>query len=289
MKEESRIVEETRQKIASGELTYDQMKEKLIEAINKEYEKEGEPDVELINACEELLAELATDGQPLPVSYQEKYGEVIKQNIQVSHHSRNRGGFAKCLAVSLVVLVLLLGGGQVFLHREWFEHGSTIDEQQYTIQGFVVDPNLIAKCIAEEKDSSAMYFSEDYNEIRSYLGFDLPQTVFLQDWIPIQYFVEIQPAYVKCSIMYTNPQTNETLMVQIGMFIDIDNAYTTFEQNDRGDEITINGKTVYQSRNIDDSTIIWLIENCIWRCYGHIEDEQFIKIVEALLGGIGNE
>ena len=289
MKEESRIVEETRQKIASGELTYDQMKEKLIAAINKEYEKEGEPDVELINACEELLAELATDGQPLPVSYQEKYGEVIKQNIQVSHHSRNRGGFAKRLALSLVVLVLLLGGGQVFLHREWFEHGTTVDEQQHTVQGFVIDPNLIAKCIAEESGTSAFYRTDSYTEVKKYLGFDLPTRIFLKDWNVLQYYVEIQSVYVKCTILFSNPQTNERLSTQIGMFTDIENAYTTFEQNREGTEEYIEKTIVYFAENEGKNTLTWLEENCIWRLYGSVDHTQLTTVVETILGGIHDE
>ena len=285
MKEESRIVEETRQKIATGELTYDQMKEKLIAAINKEYEKEGEPDVNLINACEELLAELATDGQPLPETHQEKYGEVIRQNIQVSHQVRNRGGFVKRLAVSLVVLVLLLGVGQMFLHREWFEHGTTDDEQQHTIQGFVADPNLIAKCIAEEGNSSAMFYSDDYEEARKYLGFDLPTVIFLKDWNPIHFFIGFQSSYVKCDVQYINPKTNDRVTVQIGMFTDVKNAYTTFEQNREGTEEKIDKTVVYYAENDEKYTITWLEENCIWRCYGSVDNKQLTTVVEKILGG----
>ena len=285
MKEESRIVEETRQKIAIGELTYEQMKEKLIAAIDKEYEKEGEPNIELINACEELLAELATDGQPLPESNQEKYGEVIRQNIQVSHHARNRVGFVKRLAVSLVVLVLLLGGGQAFLHREWFEHGTTDDEQQHTIQGFVVDPKLVAKCIAEEGNSSAMYYSNDYSEIKQYLGFDLPPGMLLGDWEPLQYFVEIQPIYVKCSIIYKSPQTNDQITVQVGMFTGVENAYNTFEQIFEGSEEIIDKTITYHTTNEGDNTIIWLNENCIWSCHGFLSNKQLSFIAERIIGG----
>ena len=285
MKEESRIVEETRQKIASGELTYDQMKEKLIAAINKEYEKEGEPNIELINACEELLAELATDGQPLPESHQEKYGEVIRQNIQVSHHARNRVGFVKRLAVSLVVLVLLLGGGQVFLHREWFEHGTTDDEQQHTVQGFVVDPNLIAKCIAEEGNTSAMYYSDNYEEVKQYLGFDLPSGIFLKDWIPSKYFVGFQSSYVKCSIQYRRQQTNDIIILQIGMFTDVENAYNTFEQNYEGIEEKIGGKVVIHVVNEDKCSVTWLEKNCIWSCNGTIEESQLRAIAECIIEG----
>lgn len=285
MKEESRIVEETRQKIASGKLTYDQMKEKLIAAINKEYEKEGEPNIELINACEELLAELATDGQPLPESHQEKYGEVIRQNIQVSHHSRSRRGIAKRLAVSLVVLVLLLGGGQVFLHREWFEHGTTDDEQQHTIQGFEVDPNSIAKCIAEEGNSSAMYFSDNYNDIKNHLGFDLPKQIILEGWEPVQYFVGIQSTYIKCSILYSDKRVESDIIIQIMMFSDMNNAYSTFEQDHNGKEERIEDILVYHSKDENYNTITWINQNCIWLCYGEVSDAQIVSVVELILGG----
>lgn len=283
MKEESRIVEETRQKIASGELTYDQMKEKLIAAIDKEYEKEGEPNIELINACEELLAELATDGQPLPESNQEKYGEVIRQNIQVTHIARNRVVFVKRLAVSLVILVLLLGGGQAFLHREWFEHGTTDDEQQLTIRGLVVDPGLVAKAIALENERTRILSTNEYSEVKEFLSFDLPSEIFVESWEPEQYFVEIQSAYIKCSILYHSYSKTDMLFVQLTMFTDATNAFALFEQDHNGDEKEINGLKVYQSQDNNYNSITWLDNNCIWRCHGYLSDQQIIETAKQII------
>ena len=289
MKEVSRVVEETRQRIASGELTYDQMREKLIAAIDKEYEKEGEPNIELINACEELLAELATNGQPLPESHEDQYGEVIRQNIEVSHRAGKKVKLFPRIAAVVAMLVLVLGLAQPFLHWEWFEHDSTDDEQQYTVQGFTVDPSLIAKCIADEGSTSAMYYSDNYDEIKKHLGFDLPSEIFIKRWKPIHYFVEIQSAYVKCTVLFNNPQTNDRLTIQIGMFTNVENAYTTFEQNDKGDEEKIGRTTVYHSQNVETNTVVWLDDNCIWRCYGPIDNGQLSSVVEAILGGILDE
>ena len=285
MKEVSRVVEETRQRIASGELTYDQMREKLIAAIEKEYEKEGEPNIELINACEELLAELATDGQPLPESHKDQYGEVIRQNIEVSHRAGKKVKLFPRIAAVVAMLLLVLGLAQPFLHREWFEHCSTDDEQQYTVQGFAVDPSLIAKCIADEGSTSAMYYSDKYAEIKKYLGFDLPSKVFLKDWNPTQYFVGIQSAYVKCTILYRNPQTNDEITVQVGMFTDVENAYTSFEQNKEGYEIEIGETVAYQIENEDKNTITWLEKNCIWSCNGFIDETQLRLFVEDIIKG----
>ena len=285
MKEVSRVVEETRQRIASGELTYDQMREKLIAAIEKEYEKEGEPNIELINACEELLAELATDGQPLPESHKDQYGEVIRQNIEVSHRAGKKVKLFPRIAAVVAMLLLVLGLAQPFLHREWFEHCSTEDEQQYTVQGFAVDPSLIAKCIADEGSTSAMYYSDKYAEIKKYLGFDLPSKVFLKDWNPTQYFVGIQSAYVKCTILYRNPQTNDEITVQVGMFTDVENAYTSFEQNKEGYEIEIGETVAYQIENEDKNTITWLEKNCIWSCNGFIDETQLRLFVEDIIKG----
>lgn len=289
MKEESRIVEETRQKIASGELTYDQMKEKLIAAINKEYEKEGEPNIELINACEELLAELATDGQTLPESHQEKYGEVIRQNIQVSHHARNRRGFAKRLAVSLVVLVLLLGGGQVFLHREWFEHGSTDDEQQHIVQGFEIDPGLVAKAIAAGENRERKLTTQSYQEVQEFLGFDLPFSLSIVGWEITLYRVEIQPFYVKATIRYKNNTDATVFFVQTCMFSDTENAYAAFEQNREGTKTEILGIETFCSQNEDNNVIIWLNNNCVWRCHADVSFEEMKNLTKLFIGGYTHE
>ena len=285
MKEVSRVVEETRQRIASGELTYDQMREKLIAAIDKEYEKEGEPNIELINACEELLAELATNGQPLPESHEDQYGEVIRQNIEVSHRAGKKVKLFPRIAAVVAMLVLVLGLAQPFLHWEWFEHDSTDDEQQYTVQGFTVDPSLIAKCIADEGSTSAMYYSDNYDEIKKHLGFDLPSKVFLEGGNQIHYFIEIQSAYVKCTILSSNPQTNDEITVQVGMFTDVENAYTSFGQNKEGYEIEIGETVAYQIENEDKNTITWLEKNCIWSCNGFIDETQLRLFVEDIIKG----
>ena len=285
MKEVSRVVEETRQRIASGELTYDQMREKLIAAIDREYEKEGEPNIELINACEELLAELATNGQPLPESHEEQYGEVIRQNIEVSHRAGKKVKLFPRIAAVVAMLVLVLGLAQPFLHWEWFEHDSTDDEQQYTVQGFTVDPSLIAKCIADEGSTSAMYYSDNYDEIKKHLGFDLPSKVFLKGWNPKHYFVEIQFAYVKCTILYSNPQTIDEITVQIVMFSNVENAYTTYEQNYQGTEVKIGELVVYDVTNEGKETMTWLENNCIWCCYGLIEKNQLRSVVTHIITG----
>lgn len=285
MKEVSRVVEETRQRIASGELTYDQMREKLIAAIDKEYEKEGEPNIELINACEELLAELATNGQPLPESHEEQYGEVIRQNIEVSHRAGKKAKLFPRIAAVVAILVLALGLAQPFLHWEWFEHGSTDDEQQHTVQGFAVDPSLIAKCIADEGNTSAMYYSDNYDEIKKYLGFDLPSEIFIKRWKPIHYFVEIQSAYVKCDILYRNLETSDEITVQIGMFTDVENAYSTYEQNHQGTEVNIGKFAVYTVSNEGKETITWLENNCIWCCYGLIDKNQLRSVAEHIIKG----
>lgn len=281
MKEESRIVEETRQKIASGELTYDQMKEKLIAAINKEYEKEGEPNITLINACEELLAELATDGQPLPESHEKQYGEVIRQNIQVSYHAKRSVVFAKRIAVFLVVLVLLFGGGEIFLHRQWFEHGTTDDEQQHTIQGFEIDPGLVAKAIAAEEDARFLSTS-DYQEVTSFLGFSLPETIFLRDWIIDLFVVEIQPFYIKLTIRYMSSESKEIINAQVCIFSEAENAYASFEQKQEGTKKYIQGKEIYHSNNKEANVMLWLDKNCTWRCFGKVTDDTLIEIIKQI-------
>ena len=288
MKEESRIVEETRQKIATGELTYDQMKEKLIAAINKEYEKEGEPNITLINACEELLAELATDGQPLPESHEKQYGEVIRQNIQVSYHAKRSVVFAKRIAVFLVVIVLLFGGGEIFLHRQWFEHGTTDDEQQHTIQGFEIDPGLVAKAIAAEEDARFLSTS-DYQEVTSFLGFSLPETIFLHDWTIDLFVAAIQPFYIKLTIRYVRESTNDIVTAQVCMYSDQSNAYAAFEQNREGRQEYIYGIEGYHSRNIDNNIITWIKNNCLWYCYGNVSDEQLTEIQKQIIGGNNHE
>ena len=59
-----------------------------------------------------------------------------------------------------------------------------------------------------------------------------------------------------------------------------------FEQNDNGDEEKIGSISIYRSQNLDKNTLVWLDHNCIWRCYGKIDNEQLSTVVETIIGGI---
>lgn len=281
-------LEQIKADIASKKLTYPQIREKLETLIEHEYSKEGGPDVDLVIACEDLLWRLGTDNAPF-VTREDQYKEAIKSRIEASQRTRQIKKPVLRFVAALVVVVLLLGGAEVFLHREWFEQSDTADQQQHIVQGFVVDPELVEKAIAGENEATTLS-TTDYQEVRNYLGFDLPQALFINDWEPELYFLDIQPIYIKVVIMYSHKDDKQSqLMLDARLFTDVEDAYVPYEQEQNGTMEMVGDIPVYFSNNYDVNTSVWITDNCVCQLRGTIEKSQLKRIVQQIIGGEKHE
>lgn len=276
-------LEQIKADIASEKLTYPQIRERLEGLIEHEYNKEGGPDVDLVNACEDLLWRLGTDNAPF-VTHEDQYKEAIRSRTQVSQRERQIKKPVLRFVAALVVVALLLGGAEVFLHREGLEQTNTDDQQQHIVQGFVVDPKLVANTIADGSEVKILT-TTDYQEVRAFLGFDLPENIFVDDWEPEHYYLSIQPTYIKVAILYLqkNDQQSE-LMLDLRIFTRVENAFVPFEQEQNGIMETVGNVPVYFSNNYEDNTAVWTANNCIYRLHSKIEKGMLKEIIQQIIG-----
>lgn len=277
-------LEQIKADIASEKLTYPQIRERLETLIEHEYSKEGGPDVDLVIACEDLLWQLGTDNAPF-VTHENEYKEAIRNRIEASHRTRQIKKPVLRFVAALAVVVLLLGGAEAFLHREWLEQTDTEDQQQHIVQGFTVDPELVAKAIADENDIKNLS-TTDYQEVRNFLGFDLPRVVFINNWEPEYYFLIIQPTHIQVVILYTQKDNQQTqLVLDLKLFASIENAFVSFEQEQNGAIETVNNVCVYFSKNAGDNIAVWTMKNCVYWINSKIEIDMLKDIVQQLIGG----
>lgn len=277
-------LEQIKADIASEKLTYPQIQERLEGLIEHEYNKEGGPDVDLVNACEDLLWRLGTDNAPF-VTHEDQYKEAIRSRTQVSQRERQIKKPVLRFAAALVVVALLLGGAEVFLYREGLEQTNTDDQQQHIVQGFTIDPELVEKTIAGENSDKALS-TTNYGEVREFLGFDLPKNIFIDNWEPEYYYLSVQPLYIKIIVLYSqkdNPQFQLTLDLRI--FTRIENAFVPFEQEQNGTIEIVKNVPVYFSYNHDDNTALWTINNCAYWIGSKIEKDVLKSIVQQFIGG----
>ena len=277
-------LEQIKADIASEKLTYPQIRERLETLIEHEYSKEGGPDVDLVIACEDLLWRLGTDNAPF-VTHEDQYKEAIRSRIEASQRTRQIKKPVLRFVAALAVVVLLLGGAEMFLHREWLEQTDTDDQQQHIVQGFTVDPELVAKAIADDNEVRKLN-TTDYQEVQDFLGFDLPQTVFINGWEPEHYYLNIQPTFIEAVISYLQIEDHQSkLTLDIKLYMSIQSAFISYEQSQDGIMETLNDVPVYFSNNYDNNTAVWADNNCVYWIRGSIEKERLKDIIHQLIGG----
>lgn len=281
-------LEQIKADIASEKLTYPQIRERLETLIEHEYSKEGGPDVDLVIACEDLLWRLGTDNAPF-VTHEDQYKEAIRSRIEASQRTRQIKKPVLRFVAALVVMVLLLGGAEVFLHREWLEQSDTEDQQQHIVQGFTVDPELVEKAIAGDRGIKKLN-TTDYEDVRAFLGFDLSQTVSIEGWEPERYFLYIQPTYIQILISYLEEKDQQTILtLDLRLFASIESAFISYEQEQNGVIESVENVSVCFSNNYNNNTAAWTINNCTYWLRSNIEKEQLKTIVQQLIGGNHNE
>lgn len=281
-------LEQIKADIASEKLTYPQIRERLEALIEHEYSKEGGPDVDLVIACEDLLWRLGTDNAPF-MTHEDQYKEAMKSRIAASQRARQIKKPVLRFVAALAVVALLLGGAEIFLHREWFEQSDTDDEQQHIVQGFVVDPELVEKAIADENGVRTIS-TTDYQEVREFLGFDLPANLFIDNWEPKQYYLSIQPLYIRVDIMYTQKYEQQSqLMLDLRIFTSIESAFISYEQESNGTIEPVENVSIYFSNNFENKTAVWTISNCSYRLRGKMDKDKLIEIIQQLIGGKKHE
>lgn len=281
-------LEQIKADIASKKLTYPQIRERLETLIEHEYSKEGGPDVDLVIACEDLLWRLGTDNAPF-VTHKDQYKEAMRSRIEASQRTRQIKKPVLRFVAALVVVVLLLGGAEVFLHREWLEQTDTEDQQQHIVQGFTVDPELVEKAIADD-NIVRKFNTTNYQEVRAFLGFDLPQKIFIGNWKIERYFLMIQPTQITVDIMYSkNDDHQAQLTLDLRLFTSIESAFISYEQELDGTVEPVENVSVYFSQNYDNNTALWMADNCVYWLRSNIEKAGLIDIIQQLIGGKQHE
>ena len=117
--------------------------------------KDRAADMELVEACEELLWQIGTQGR---LKFEDKRKENQAALMRRLERKRRRTaalrmGTRAAAAFAVILVLAVLGDG--ILKREWLSGNSTEDEQQYAIQGQSIDPGLVEEGVAAGDDNIA--------------------------------------------------------------------------------------------------------------------------------------
>ncbi len=273
--------------IEYGSLTLDETKRRLESIVQQEIDRtDGPADIQLVNACEELLRLLNTNGIMVYDRHIESNWAVVMKRQRVRHRRKSVTKHILRIAIfAAAVFVLAIVGDGIF-NREWLSHRSTDDQQQYVIQGQAVDPGLVPDGSAGHETEPSDLTTADLQEAIAFLGFqpDMPA------WLPVgweakHFYVSIGEGNKRFNVSYV-PKSGEkgTLLYETRTFSDTQNAYASFEQNTEGESLDVDGEVIYFMQNDEKLSCIWQEGLIIYTLSGSVSLDEMKNIITSIGG-----
>ena len=248
--------------IEYGSIPQNEAVHRLEALLQSEIErKDKAADMELVEACEELLWQIGTQGR---LKFEDKRKENQAALMRRLERKRRRAValrvVTRATAVVAAILVLaVLGDG--ILNREWLSGNSTDDGQQYAIQGQSIDPGLVEEGIATGDDDTAdSLTTTDWRAVVAFLGMEPALPAHLPEGWRVGHYHAIRfDDELILNISYINEaDPTATMMFLWDHYFSVEAANLALEQNKDGELIEIGGIRVYRSSNIEKNRFVWI-------------------------------
>ena len=275
-------VKQIMQAIENGTLPTDETQRRLIALIEEEANRtDGPADENLISACVDLLERLQGRTNVAEEARIAALNERIAAAIARNEKHRRMATMALRLVAAAAVLLLLVG-----VRFSWFEHSDTPDGQQHVITGQEITVEMVQAAIAENVGKGT-FETTNLQELREIIGFDPnnPETID-DEWRVSAYVVRFARNLLQISATYVC-ETNDAYSIKLvaNCYADKGDAYTTFEQSEKGKDIVVDNQVVYVSNNINRVVACWNIDNIVYEMGGNLEESQFNAILRIVLMG----
>lgn len=265
--------------VAAGMLSVPEVTQRLSVAIEAEYMKD-QPRMDFINACEDLLREIHTDGT-LPFVSRVKDNEAfIQSRTKVRTYPSFPVWLKGCAVAAALLLIAVFG---VHHGRIAWMIGETIDEgERYLIKGHEINLEVIQKAIAAHGETEVQ--TESLDEVVDLLGF----TPLLPDMSAMNvkktsYYLIISEGYIILDVLYQRDPTALNVVCSISWYTDEEEAYLTVQQSGEGVTERIAGTDVYCYMNINRPGFIWSDGLTLYTISGGWTQEEGRTIVSKML------
>ena len=265
--------------ILNGDLSKKEIERRLQEVIDEELSGplDAPADMELVEKCQSLLWELATNGSiPYPDHAEESKQKLVQKLEQPSFGRRT--SFLRRLTVVAAAFVLVCGLSLISIR--WITGTSSPDGEQYIVQGHEITVDMIQHCIAEHMEDG-WYVTTSKAEVEEYLGFDiLVPSLLAGKYNCESYEVNILPIWIQCMCNYA--YGDQTISIMIYFLTDVNDTVLFMEQNEVGDIMQVDDLKVYVSENVDNIALTWSEGNIVYDMMGKLTVEQGLEIVSEL-------
>lgn len=270
--------------IKKGELTKEMIERRLNAAIETELRKTDSPaDMELVNACQDLLWEINRHGEPYHSNKQQSLATLREKLAKVERAKKRK---RRVLSIAMASFLLVVGSFAVdaVLHSQWLEGEQAPDEQQYIISGQENNPGLLTESQAGNapKTYPQSITTTSLEEVVSILGYTPLMPTWLPDgWVIESYYVRVRNT-TAFRVRYQSEREEELLRLSISVYPDVESASFAFEQEKAGKEIICNGWSVYLADNLGSPVAIWQDHVTYYSLTGPVSKEELLKIIQSI-------
>ncbi len=266
--------------LSAGEITPAEVEQRLSAAIEAEYMKD-QPRIAFINACEDLLREIRTEGAlPFASRVEEDEAFILSRAKVIRRVSWPVWAKACAMAAALALLTVFSAQHGRFV---WMTGETINDGGQYLLKGHEINLEFIQAAIADHQAETRLS-SESLEEIIRFLGFvpQLPDVSGL-DVQRTYYSVTFIEGCIKLTVNYELGPEKQKLLFTSSWFTDAEYAWFTLEQNAQGEIERIAGKDVYRYENVGMPGYAWSEGLAVHMLMGEVSREESRQMVEVLL------
>ncbi len=298
----SQMIAEIKAAINNGTLSCAEMKRRLIATLNDELSQtQREANLPLVEACQSLLWEIHMQEENGTTSEGGK-AKTTETNLDqrmlhslastqaklIKRQRRNEiRKHALRIAVAAAATLALLFVAEVLFHREWLEGQSTQNEQDYVVQGNVVEPGVVQSGAADTEGELKEIKSTDFEEAISILSFRPPMPTWLpQGWEPVRYRSAIMDGTEWFVVSYEKLHSEKLLRYEVRHSHDVNFASSFHaEQNQNGVKMPLdNGLIVYFSANLELPTCVWIQNDMASNINGPLSQDEILQMIKSIKG-----
>jgi len=182
------------------------------------------------------------------------------------------------------LILIVVGDG--ILNREWLSGSSTDDEQQYAIQGKILDPGLVGEGAATDDDTTAdSLTTTDWEDVVDFLGMEPILPGYLPEgWRADQYHAVRFDDELILNISYINEDNPTATMIFLwDHYFSVEVANLALEQNKECELMEINGIRVYRSSNMEKNRFVWIEGKSVYSLTTTCDEKE----IEAIISSFG--
>ena len=268
--------------IRNGCVSIDEIKEKTKSLIINEMEQENHPaDPNLISACNDILCEtyhLQSHDQQL----QSKTAALQKLNYK-SGLSKRRYTYVGKFAAIVVILIITGFLFENLMPVKYLTGFSTTDEQNYIISGEKSNTNLVVTASANQGQNLKSISAASLEEITSSVGHTPSLPAWLPEgWTDTFYFASNSRFSSEFTVQYSNPDETDSLVYNITSYNDATSATTVFEQSQTGEIFKVNGLSLYITKNVNNTSVVWINNMNCYSLSGPINIDDAIAMIQSI-------